>query len=352
VAAGLDQFIGRQRVYADAQVNAYRYQDNDELNNHGYRLSAGLDWATVERASGTLRVFTRDTLARFSGVGAAQIPVAANNREELDQIDGTVLLGRVTRLRGELGFGWRQLRYSAPEYDRSENDQDYFSAGLRYRPGGSSTVGAGFRRTSGEYPRRDVDANGNPVAEVYDRNDFYVDADWTPSGASKLFARLFYGSTEYETFSQRDFSGLTGEVGWDWQPTGKISVRTRLSQFTGADGYLYDDGPDFGIADNSRTTTTLRLNATYEVTAKVRAYGGGSYARRDLVNRLFAADGAVITLSGVDYPWTLNAGLSWAPRHWAVLSCDATSQGRDGVPGLERPFSNTRVGCYAQFLLR
>jgi hypothetical protein len=216
------------------------------------------------------------------------------------------------------------------------------------------------RRTHGEYPRRYVDAtSGTTVAEVYDRNDIYLDGEWTPGGASSLYARLFFGNTEYETFSERDFKGITGAIGWNWRPTGKITVDTRLAQDTGADGYLYDAGSAvFGVSDNSRTTTALRVNATYQVSAKVRAYAGASYSRRDLVNTRFAPDGSQVTVSGTNNPWALNIGASWAPRHWAVLSCDASSQGYDGVPGLEpkqpleRPFSNTRVGCYAQFLLR
>ena len=53
---GFDQKIGRQRVYANANVHYDKYQDQSQLDNTGYGVAAGWDWATIERLSGNFNV--------------------------------------------------------------------------------------------------------------------------------------------------------------------------------------------------------------------------------------------------------------------------------------------------------
>ena len=53
---GVDQRIGRQRVYGSMNVRANRFANNEGLNNESYGLDLALDWETLERLSGTVRV--------------------------------------------------------------------------------------------------------------------------------------------------------------------------------------------------------------------------------------------------------------------------------------------------------
>jgi hypothetical protein len=64
--AGLDQPIGRQRVYGSLALRSTRYQHNDTFNNEGYNANVGLNWETVERLSGTLSASANRSLASFS----------------------------------------------------------------------------------------------------------------------------------------------------------------------------------------------------------------------------------------------------------------------------------------------
>jgi hypothetical protein len=54
--AGLDQPIGRQRVYANATLRANRLSKNRIYDNEGYALAGGLDWSTVNRPAGQRRL--------------------------------------------------------------------------------------------------------------------------------------------------------------------------------------------------------------------------------------------------------------------------------------------------------
>src|SRR5438552_933532 len=51
---GFDQPISRQRLYANGTLNYNRYKNRTDLNNTGYGLNAGWDWATIGHLSGTL----------------------------------------------------------------------------------------------------------------------------------------------------------------------------------------------------------------------------------------------------------------------------------------------------------
>ncbi|MFN6998373.1 MAG: hypothetical protein ACK4PH_29655, partial [Aquincola tertiaricarbonis] len=62
---GVDQMIGRQRVYGNATVSTNRFADNNDLNNTGYGLKAGVDWATIERISGNVELNANQSLARY-----------------------------------------------------------------------------------------------------------------------------------------------------------------------------------------------------------------------------------------------------------------------------------------------
>ena len=76
--AGLDQPIGRQRLYGTASLRDNRFDRNRVLDNQGYALRAGLDWATGERIAGTL-----DLRAEWSATRDWTLGLKLNNA--LDQ---------------------------------------------------------------------------------------------------------------------------------------------------------------------------------------------------------------------------------------------------------------------------
>ena len=55
--AGLDQPIGRQRVFGNITAGHNSLSNNPIFNNDSYSLGTGLDWETAERISGTVRYF-------------------------------------------------------------------------------------------------------------------------------------------------------------------------------------------------------------------------------------------------------------------------------------------------------
>ena len=150
LVAGLDQPIGRHRLYANAKLGVNRYRNNDYLNDNSYNLTAGLDWSTVERVSGNLGAVASRNQRSFNVDTGPNALETRKNNESVAQIDGTVRVGVVTPLTAEATLGYRRVGYSAPEYDSSQYRQNRGSLGLRYRAG-ITTYGASLSLADSNY---------------------------------------------------------------------------------------------------------------------------------------------------------------------------------------------------------
>jgi hypothetical protein len=350
--AGLDQPIGRQRLYANANVRSNTFQDQEQLDNVSYGLNAGIDWETINKLSGTLSVFSNRSLANFSP-GLVQAN-SAKNLETTNQLLAKVQYGGAGLLSVDGGAIWRRLDYTDPSYVGANFEQTTVFAGLKARPSGGLTLGVALRATRGEYP---------DIAVDYDRNDVDLTAVWVPTGLSTLNARLSYGKQKNKSANgatplsveQRDFSGATGFLGWDYKPTGKLSLRTTVSRDTGTETSflrLSEEAPNLiAFGDVSRLTTALSFVARYEATAKIVANAGVLVQRRTLSD-LFLPTPGVSDERGRDRFGRVWFGLTWAPTlHWQ-LGCNVAHEKRTETGGLAVPYSANSAGCSLQYVIR
>ncbi|TMH01247.1 MAG: hypothetical protein E6H79_15665, partial [Betaproteobacteria bacterium] len=109
--AGFDQPISRQRLHADATLSANRYKNHSELNNNGYSLKAGWDWATIEHLSGTLSAELNRQIAQYSLSSDTTTALTDLNVETNRLISATAALGGVTKLTFEGGLTHRSVDY-------------------------------------------------------------------------------------------------------------------------------------------------------------------------------------------------------------------------------------------------
>jgi hypothetical protein len=351
--AGLDQPIGRQRLFGNVALRTNRFKDNESLDNESYNALLGADWATVNRLSGTLSAAATQNLARFNP--DRDVPtVLSKNTERTQQLDAKVRLGVVTRWTGEASFSWRKVDYSADEYRSREFEQKAVSAGARYAPSNLLSLGAFLRRTEGRYDRYRSLTSGGFAADRYDRNDLDFTGSWSPSAASTLSGRISLSQTEHSEALRRDFSGATGLVRWQWKPTGKLRVNTSLSRDTGEENTFLDFGSTQTLASESfsRTTTALRLQTDYELTSKIQLGAGAGYSRRSLADTFSFGNGTPIPRDGRDATSSYSLNARWLPTRSLQLSCDVSRDRRTASGGLSDAYSVTIVGCAGQFLLQ
>lgn len=340
LVAGIDQPIGRQRVFGTANLSSNRYSRNSDFNSSGYALRLGVDWQTIERLSGRVSVAS-DRTVRADVRDARDQFILRSNAETANQLDASVSLGLVTRLSAEAGVSRRDVRYSAVQAGFREFQQSSASLGLRYRPGSSLTYGLGLRQTRWNYPNLLV-GTADP-ADRRTRNDLDGSLVWKPTGPSSFDFRLSSGKTEHEQFDVRDFSGVTGSLGWEWQPTAKLRFSTRLARDTGQDA-------DRLTTAFTRTTDSLRVNGEYALSAKIAVNLSLS-----AFDRLQAGRGLVVSgLNGREKGNSLGLGARWAPLRSTVVGCNVSSErvGRNRNPNLNDAYSSSTTSCYGQFILQ
>ena len=349
--AGFDQTIGRQRVRGDVSLRDIRFATNTALANQGYALKLGADWTSIERLSGSVNLVADRSLVRFNNDS-----IVANNLERnistTRSFDSTVRLGVVTRWTVEGSYAHQSADYSAPAYAPREYRQDSVSAGMRYSPNGIVSLALAARETRGRYPRFARTLDGQFVADRYRGSNLDLSARWVPSTISQIDARLSLGRTRFDRATGSDFSGLTGSATWTWHPTGKLRFETRLARDRGQDAQALDYFASGRFADVSRTTTSLLIGATYELSSKINLTVGAAHSTRDLVDTRTGFFGDVSTLSGADRTRMFALGVRWTPTRSLALGCDANWERRSANSSLSSDYSASTLGCFGQITLQ
>ena len=345
--AGIDQPIGRQRVFGTLSLSDNRYANNDYLNYPGYGLNAGVDWSTVERISGTLSMRANQVQRKFNESSGATIDPLKNIENSLG-VDAAFRVGAVTKWSAEASLGFSRVGYSNPAFANSETDQRSASIGTRWSPSSIINFGSALRYTLGNYPAR----NDRFTAYSID-----LTSAWTPGGASSAYIRLSPTRLAYDNATASDFSGLTGAATWQWQPTGKLQLNTTLSRDTNEDSYnqrlLVPVSPtqveSLQITTNDvNSTTRLRIALDYAATGKIAATTSASVARRSL-NRT----NSLVALSDDDLTSTVSLGARWSPTRGTQLGCEFARESRTTGRGvLSLPYRANTFGCTGQLLLR
>lgn len=341
--AGLDQRYGRQHLTLDGSLQNNRYAENSELNYRSHTLRAALNWQTVGRLSGVLSAKSDRAMADFN-IGGVD-PIFTKNIERNDEYQALARLGTTTRFTFEGGWTHRRREYSAPQYDRFAYRQDTASAGVYATPGGNLRLGLVGRRTQGSNPRYPTGLRFNPdtlqfevTSEVndYTRNDLDFTTRWSTGGSSTLNTRISRSTTRNSLSSlRRDFSGTTGSVGWNWQPTGKLQVNLQYARDTGQESMIES-------ADLNRVYTSWQLGSSYAVTGKLTlsAKASSSRGRR-------SGDAGVVVADAVDDRQTYNLGLRWAISRGFSLGCQYDHVKRDSSVALYA-FNASSYGCTGQ----
>lgn len=360
--AGLDQPIGRQRLYGDLSVGYASYGNQSQLDNPTYRLVAGLDWDTLEKVSGNLELRSGRRLGAF---GDRDIPTGqGDNDERYDRLAIVARLGDHLRSRAWLqaDLVWDRIRnevdFLTPvpvsttpplrDTDGYERDDQAVAVGfgVRYRWLGSTIVGAGLRTESRslEFAQRLTDPP-EMVDSTIDsrRNDIDFFLEHRGGDVHELDARLSYGRTNYDSPSVADSNDWSGSLRWVFRPTAKIASHLRL---------LHDsEDRDLGsssIADASgdRQTDAVEWQLDYEATAKVSLNLSAGLYRRD-----YERSAARFT----DTDTAFWIGAKWSVQRITTLGCNVGTYRRSSTLTTafgRNDYQGNALNCYVQLLVR
>jgi hypothetical protein len=248
----------------------------------------------------------------------------------------------VTAVSFDASLGTRRVSFSDPNFASREYKENRGSVGVSYRPSGIVTLGTGISIAQTRYQAA---AAGQTSPDENDQQDVYFTADWVPTGASSVNARINVGKTRYNLATAADFDGVTGSLTWAWRPTGLISLTTGVSRETGQDsGFLRltDDSTVTGT-DFSQVTDRLFVQAGYELTAKISLTAALDYSRRDLVDGFTGA-------TGNDKTTTFSLGARWAATRTISFGCNARLESRSASGIGSNTYDNDRVSCVGQVM--
>ncbi len=341
VRAGLQRPISRQRVFADAELRVNRYADRSDLNNNGYSLRAGVDWATIGNLSGSVLFGANRSMSRLATatLGAA----AVRNVEHSEEVRAVGRLGGVTALTFELGGDVRVVNFSEAALADREYDRTGVHAAAIYRLSSATNVGLGVALAKSDF-RRD---NSN-------RREVYTTAQWTPSALTDVQARLAATKISYDVFTAQDFSGVTGSLVWSWRPTGKTAVTTFLARDSGQDiGFLrLAPGQSIAAADFSTVTNAMGVRATYEATPKILVDGGLNWSRRNLANSFLPGQ-----TTGRDTSTVLSLGTRFVATRNITVGCQVSREQRNMLndastsTAFTTNSANDLIGCFGAFTI-
>lgn len=334
--AGLDQPLGRQRLQASLAANANRYRSTSELNNTDYDLRTSLDWETIERLSGVFSVNSSQALYRdtsLSNVG--------KNILRTDAAAFQARLGVVTALSFDAGASVRRQRYSNDAYRGANLREHTVDGGVKYQPTPDWNVRLGLRKTNGEYPDRSL------VDDVT-RNDIELSSFLRLSGASNLYARVSRTKTEHSAINEVSSSGFTGAVAWNWQVTGKSSLRLSFNRDNNVGSRNDPDVPvsSTGRAD-SALTNVLSLTGMWQPTSKIKLNSNLAYTKRRL-------DGSAVGGEVTDKTTSVSLGMNYEVLRNLELGCGVAWEDRksDQLTNQSYSYTDKTFNCYGQVFLR
>ena len=314
----LDKEYSLQHFKVDATMTDYRYRDNSFLDYTGKNLGAAWLWKVSPTLYGTLSTSYVETLNSF-------LDYRAVTPERLKNIR-TIKTSRFDVEWEALGPLHLLSGVSHTDFENSQTfiQEDNYTAGsgefgIKYVTSAQSSLALVQRKTQGDYEREPVP--GSLRDSGYDQNETELRFIWNPTVKSNLFGRVAYLERNYDTFSERDYSGYVGSVDFNWGVTEKVNVlfsaRRDLSVYQ-------DPGNTITSYSSYFKSTAFTVSPTWEITEKTRLILNLGREHRDYEGTII--NGIPLRDDTIDYR---GVTLVWEPRESINVSLGYRNQSRD-----------------------
>lgn len=342
-----NKLLSRQTLHADLAYNINRYSHYSALDYNGLRANANWGWQFGNYLKGTLSYERNRQLIDFGNLNLQD----RNSREaEINTYD-RLYASADWWFHPEYSFGagyaHSNSNYSSVDRQASEYEADAVELNAKFQPKTGNLIGLSLRQTKGNYPNREVarDVTGNVIATAdnsFDQTDAEVNGDWRLTGQSRVFGRLGYTTRKHDQVTQRDFSGMTGRLTYNWALEGKTSINLSLRREIGA---VEDIDASYvltnGITLNPIWYPTAKISLSAKYDWSKRRYQGdpfnqtgsnasGQSARNDTVNKA--------SVSGTYLPLR-SLQLSLTFQHERRTSSIEFADYRDNLASLSAQFS-------------
>lgn len=267
VGLTLDKPVGRQMLRGSIGLTQVRYRRHSQLDSELASHSAGWDWSLGSRLTGALSYSHTEKLPGF---GDFRTPV--RDVVKTDAIAARATLRIPSGWQLQLGAGHVRTEHSAGINAFGDSRVESVETGLRYAPGSGREFGLRLRQADGRFPNRQQ-IGTRSIDNSYRETAFELDAVWHASGASQLQGAIGSARRTYEEVAERNFSGATGRLNWNWRPTGRTSLGIGMRRETGSQ----DD-----LIATQVVSDVISASATWQPTARLGVNVLGELRQRDL----------------------------------------------------------------------
>lgn len=264
----LNKPYGLQRFELDVNAQDHRYERFSNLDFTAFNYAAAWRWSFTPRLHGNLTSDRReyvDTAADVQNFGQVSRRTTRSTLFDAEyEIDGA------WRLVG--GVFDRSSTSSEPLTFEADTKVSGAEAGVRYVFPSQTSMAYRFRNGNGEYPGR----LPSPLfARSFTDREHEFRFDWIPTGKTTVRARLSHFERSHDELAARDFSGFTGQADATWTITPKTSLTggavKELGSYQSVSASHYEDYRFF-IAPTWKPTEKTALRANYS--HGVRNYSG------------------------------------------------------------------------------
>ena len=306
------------------------YQNFSYLNYTGTNYNAAWRWFITPEWHGNFTSTRQQTLNNFADTqNSTQRNVRTDTTTGVDteyEIDGP------WRIVAGLSTAREVNDLAVIGSDWATNSVE---SGLRYVFASGTDITFRLRSTEGVYLNEVVPSPGL-LDNNFHQTDEDLRLDWNIDDASSATAYLVFSTRTHPTYSQRDYSGLSGGATVNWVITGKTSFML---------GYQHTVAEYDTENTNFTQTDTVTLGPTWQFVPKAAVHLLSSYSQVEYLGSPTAAPSS----TRVDNLYQNTLSLNWEPYQKVNFGASvATSSRTSSLAGQD--FQDTLVGLNAQVL--
>ncbi len=256
-----NQTYGMQNFTLDTTIAHNRFTNFSNLDYDSKGYKGTWAWRVDKDLSGTIGATQNQTMPNYATI---QTQVKTITTTQSRFVNGDWLA--TSYWHALAGISENQTSYSALIAQIQGSKGTSLNAGFLYENDAMDTISFKQQNTQGSYTDRPIDyvnLNDNGYTETDDLLDF----KWVLSGKSQLTGELNHLSVNQNHFSQRNYSGMAGNVSYLWAVSGKSTIQftaqRNFSQYLSVNSsYAVTD--DFSISPFWQVSGKLSMHATID----------------------------------------------------------------------------------------
>lgn len=328
IAAGFDMdwTLSRQHILVKALINQNWFQNFSTLDYLGWDTLAQWNWQMGNHFNGEIGYANSQTMGGFGQLNSLVSNLQNNQRSFVNA-------GYLFHPNGKIKFGLFRTEYQFVDKIRqfSNNIEDNAELDLQYLSPTGSVLGFRLLATDGSYPNRSFTA-GDIQDNAYTRMNYALTWDWKASDKTRAEGNLGYTQQHFAHLGDRDFSGITAQLGLRWQASEKtrleLTAKRDINQAQNlSSSFLLNQGVWFNLAWQATPKIAVTLPVSYQEQKYLGAADAGAVGlpqQKDTVGNV----GLNLTYHPVD---NINIGVvvnhEKRDSNYALRSYETTSIG-------------------------